>query len=123
VTEPRVIFVFGSNLAGQHWGGAALGASLHWGARQGVGEGFSGESYALPTMDARLVPLGLIAIQAHILTFLEVAAARPDWTFFVTAVATGIAGYTAREIAPLFAGASKNVQLPCGWRALAGGAK
>ena len=44
------IFVFGSNLAGQHGGGAAYTAYRHFGARMGIGVGLAGQSYAIPTM-------------------------------------------------------------------------
>lgn len=44
------IFVFGSNLAGKHIGGAARQAFQNFGAEWGVGNGPSGRSYAIPTM-------------------------------------------------------------------------
>ena len=43
------IFVFGSNLAGNHAGGAALQAKS-FGAEDGVGEGLTRECYAFPTL-------------------------------------------------------------------------
>jgi len=57
MTEP--VFVFGSNLAGRHGKGAALFAVRHRGAVYGVGEGFRGNSYAIPTKDAALSTLHL----------------------------------------------------------------
>ena len=44
------IFVFGSNLAGLHGGGAARAAFNKFGAVWGQGVGFQGQSYAIPTM-------------------------------------------------------------------------
>lgn len=44
------IFVFGSNLHGLHGGGAARYAFDHFGAEYGVGVGFTGQCYAIPTM-------------------------------------------------------------------------
>ena len=41
------IFVFGSNLAGMHGGGAARIARLHFGAVMGKGVGLQGQSYAI----------------------------------------------------------------------------
>lgn len=44
------IFVFGSNLAGMHGGGAARVAHRYFGAEWGVGVGSTGQTYAIPTM-------------------------------------------------------------------------
>lgn len=44
------VFVFGSNLAGNHAGGAARMAKLKFGAIWGQGVGLQGNSYAIPTM-------------------------------------------------------------------------
>lgn len=44
------IFVFGSNLAGSHGGGAARLAYNRFGAIWGQGVGLQGQSYAIPTM-------------------------------------------------------------------------
>lgn len=44
------IFVFGSNLQGQHMGGAARMAYEKFGAEWGVGDGPTGRCYAIPTM-------------------------------------------------------------------------
>ena len=50
------IFVFGSNLAGMHAGGAARIACRCFGAVWGQGVGLQGRSYAIPTMQGG-VPL------------------------------------------------------------------
>lgn len=44
--DEREIFVFGSNLNGNHTGGAAKTAVDKFGAIQGQGEGLQGQSYA-----------------------------------------------------------------------------
>ena len=44
------IFVFGSNLAGAHGGGAARLAYNRFGAVCGEGMGLHGQTYAIPTM-------------------------------------------------------------------------
>ena len=44
------IFVFGSNLAGAHGGGAARFAYERFGAVWGEGMGLHGQTYAIPTM-------------------------------------------------------------------------
>ena len=46
---PEEVFVFGSNVHGNHSGGAALFAIEHFGAINGQSEGVQGQSYAIPT--------------------------------------------------------------------------
>jgi len=48
--KPNEIFVFGSNLAGAHGGGAARLAYNRFGAIWGQGVGLQGQSYGIPTM-------------------------------------------------------------------------
>ena len=50
VLKENEIFVFGSNLAGSHGGGAARLAYNRFGAIWGQGVGLQGQSYAIPTM-------------------------------------------------------------------------
>ena len=111
-----MIFVFGSNLAGRHGKGAALFAKQHHGAIQGIGRGPQGDSYAIPTKDSQLQPLGLHAINVHISTFVNYAKQHPELEFNVTRVGCGLAGYQDRDIAPLFKDAPSNCFLPEGWR-------
>lgn len=106
-----VVFVFGSNLAGNHAGGAARHAVEEWGAAMGYPEGLYGKSYALPTMDAQFVPLPVEQIAVHVARFVEFAAKHPRKSFLATAIGCGIAGHDPRDIAPLFAGATENVFL------------
>ena len=53
------IFVFGSNMAGQHAGGAARTALEHFGAMNGIGRGWAGQSFAIPTMNEHLQQMPL----------------------------------------------------------------
>lgn len=103
------IFVFGSNLAGFHGGGAARAALNKFGAIWGQGVGLQGQSYAIPTMQG-----GVETIKPYVDEFIDFARAHTEYTFLVTRIACGIAGFTAREIAPLFAKAidMENVILP-----------
>lgn len=48
------IFVFGSNLKGHHYGGAARIARNKFGAIHGQGIGIQGQSYAIPTMQGNI---------------------------------------------------------------------
>lgn len=102
------IFVFGSNIQGAHGGGAAWFAHKRFGAEWGVGEGLTGRTYALPTME------GEMSLKRAVSHFVDCAKQHPELTFLVTAVGCGIAGYTAAEVAPLFkeAASLENVYLP-----------
>lgn len=102
IMTKREIFVFGSNLAGRHGKGAALYARERYGAKNGVGEGPTGDAYAIPTKDARLqtLPLGQIDIQVH--RFCDYARERPDLRFIVTPIGTGLAGHDKRDIWRMF---------------------
>lgn len=110
MAEP--VFVFGSNLAGRHGKGAALYA-LRWrGAVYGVGEGRTGNSYALPTKGHRLQALPFNRIAQHAERFLTYARQHGDEQFQLTAVGCGLAGFHPEQIAPLFERAPANVLLP-----------
>lgn len=110
------IFAFGSNLAGRHGKGAALCARTQYGAKCGVGIGRTGNSYAIPTKDAMLRTLPLARIETHVKNFIAYATAHPELRFNVTRVGCGLAGYTDKDIAPMFAEAPSNCVLPEGWR-------
>ena len=114
-SDPRV-FVFGSNIRGIHGGGAAAYAARQLGAEHGIGEGRTGRTYALPTCAAPGVPLSIERVAEHVARFLEHARAFPAITFYVSEVGCGIAGFTAEQIAPLFATAPPNCDMPPGWR-------
>ena len=103
------IFVFGSNLAGMHGGGAARTARLHSGAVLGNGDGPQGQSYAIPTMQG-----GVETIRPYVDKFIDYAKAHPEQTFLVTPIGCGIAGFTPDDIAPLFEKAVdvENIHLP-----------
>ena len=103
------IFVFGSNLGGFHGGGAARAALNRFGAVWGQGVGLQGHSYAIPTMHG-----GPDAIKPYVDEFIEFARQHPELKFLVTPIGCGIAGFTPRDIAPLFADAIgiDNVILP-----------
>jgi hypothetical protein len=114
------VWVFGSNLAGRHGKGAAAVARTNFQAEYGVGEGVTGNSYAIPTKGRRLEVLPLSAIEQSITAFLQHARAHPAQRFFVTRVGCGLAGYQDEQIAPLFAGAPANCSMPDAWSAMVG---
>jgi hypothetical protein len=109
------VFCFGSNLAGIHGAGAALYARKHHGAIYGQGIGLQGNSYGIPTKDARIVTLPIKDITKYVNQFIEFAKTHPEMTFNVTRVGCGLAGYTDIQIAPLFKNAPENCVLPDEW--------
>jgi hypothetical protein len=110
------VFVFGSNLSGRHGRGAAMHAREHYGAVYGKGVGLQGRSYAIPTKDHALRAIPLDQIAHYVGRFIEFANQNPEMTFQVTRVGCGLAGYSDKQMAPLFIGAPKNCQLPEEWK-------
>ena len=111
ITELKAdeVFVFGSNLAGMHGGGAAYVAFKKFGAVMGCGVGLRGQSYAIPTMQG-----GVETIKPYVNEFISFVREHPELFFYVTRIGCGIAGFRDKEIAPLFAEALwlENVCLP-----------
>ena len=111
--RPDEIFVFGSNLKGIHYSGAASDAYRKFGAIMGHGVGLQGQSYGIPTMQG-----GVETIRPYVDEFIQFAKEHPDMTFLVTRIGCGMAGFTEDEISPLFKKAYyvDNIVLPEGWR-------
>ena len=70
------VFVFGSNLAGMHAGGAARVAYERFGAVMGQGVGMQGQSYAIPTMQG-----GVETIKPYVDDFIRLAREWDQTTF------------------------------------------
>lgn len=103
------IFVFGSNEAGIHGAGAAKAARDKYGAIIGRGFGFHGRSLAIPTKDYQIKTLPIERIEEYI------EDAFLLWSFwdgikklFLTRIGCGLAGYSDKDIAPIFAKFFKN---------------
>ncbi len=113
VLKEDEVFVFGSNLAGMHGGGAAYVAFKKFGAVMGCGVGLRGQSYAIPTMQG-----GVETIKPYVDEFIAFAMNHPELFFYVTRVGCGIAGFRDKDIYPLFAETAKleNICLPKGWK-------
>lgn len=116
-TVPKypAIFVFGSNLAGRHGAGAALTARHRFGAEHGVGQGRTGNAYAIATKNANLCTLTMDDVRYGVDGFLEYARAHPELRFFITRVGCGLAGFSDADIAPMFLGAPENCDFPDAW--------
>lgn len=110
---PNEVFVFGSNLLGIHGKGAAKDA-LKFGAKTGVGIGWHGQTYAIPTKYSPKESMPLYEIQPYINEFVVIAMANKNIKFLVTAIGCGNAGYSPDKIAPMFYKACKleNIKLP-----------
>jgi hypothetical protein len=106
--KPNQIFVFGSNLEGNHAAGSAKQANQSFGAVYGIGVGLQGQSYAIPTMS------GFNTMQYYCMQFLDFAVHYPEYEFLLTPVGTGIAGYEIKDIEPLFETLPSNVT-KVGW--------
>lgn len=112
------IFVFGSNLSGNHAGGAAKQAKEQFGAREGVGEGLTGQSYAFPTIGYefhRFADRGL-NLQRSRDNLYKTCREKPDKDFLLTKVGCGIAGHSEEKMKALFTNPPENLFLPEDWK-------
>lgn len=111
---PGEVFVFGSNGAGFHGGGAARIAFDRFGAVWGQGHGLQGRSYAIDTMtDAATMARDIAGLLAF-------AREHSELTFLVTELGCGIGPYQPADVAPHFADAGANVALPPSFAELLG---
>lgn len=118
--EALGVFVFGSNEAGVHGAGAAKHALVHFGAKRGVGEGRTGDAYAIPTKDVNIESRTLEEVKESVDRFLRYAEVNPTLNFKVTKIGCGLAGFSSDEIAPMFLGAPKNCQFDLDWQPFLG---
>ena len=103
------IFVFGSNLKGEHLGGAARQAYEDFGAKWGVSKGLTGQCYAFPTLDENLEKLTIERLEQEREDLYECAKQNPDKIFLLTKVGRGIAQY-GEEITNLFINLPTNIK-------------
>ena len=107
--EENQIFVFNSYSNGINKAGTAKAAHTYFGAKPGIGEGPSGQSYAIPSE----VPLP--AMRDAVNRFLEYAEGHPKLEFLVTPIGIGkIFKRDPVEMANLFekAASIENIILP-----------
>lgn len=108
------IFVFGSNLSGNHGKGAALSA-MKWGAKKKQGSGLQGQTYGIPTKSWSVKDtLPIRDIRKFVNEFIKFAKENQQYEFLVTKIGTNLAGYDIEDIAPLFKEAMNvsNIILP-----------
>lgn len=112
---PNDVFVFGSNTEGNHAGGAARVAVMHYGAVMGQPRGLQGRSYGFVTVDfTEKEEVNLETMSIELDNLIIFALDNKDKTFYLTKVGTGISGYELKDIASLFANRiiPKNLILP-----------
>lgn len=113
---PKTIFVFGSNESGIHGAGAARLAYESHGATLGLGFGFSGSTFGIPTKDwdIKVLPLNVIKFYVERFIAFTKLPSTEELDFWVTKIGCGLAGFTPEEIAPMFAECldMENVWLP-----------
>lgn len=115
----KEVFVFGSNESGLHGSGAAHFAYTQLGFPWKLGFGPSKDlvskpAFAIPTKDwtIRTLPLDIIAV--YVSRFIAYAKHHNDYTYLVTEIGCGLAGYHPKDIAPFFKEAVNihNIHLP-----------
>jgi hypothetical protein len=100
-------FVFGANTAGRHGAGAARDAARYFGAVEGIGEGPTGQAYALPTVDydgrgnfaTTSRPVSGSALAAALARLVDYARTHPDEDLICTDVGAGLAGIEPETVA------------------------
>ena len=108
------IFVFGSNMNGNHAGGAARLAVEKFGAIMGRAEGIQGQSYAIPTLDENMEKVAEEDLINYLANLRHFANEHPEKEFLLTAIGTGIAGFDTNYMAymVLRANLPGNVTIP-----------
>ena len=108
------VFVFGSNMNGNHAGGAARLAVEKFGAIMGQAEGLQGQSYAIPTLDKDMEKVTEEDLITYLGNLRNFANKHPEKEFLLTAIGTGIAGFDTNYMAymVLRANLPGNVTIP-----------
>jgi hypothetical protein len=109
---PNERFAFGSNKGGQHFGGAARYAADKLGAEWGVGEGPTGQCYAVPTLvdpntltDADKRAANRVTqeeLTESLRKLSEYAVAHPEEKIYLSKIGLGIGGWTLPEVHKAF---------------------
>ena len=101
--EDYEIFVFGSNMNGNHSAGAAKTAKEEFGAEEGVAEGITGSCYAFPTLSKNMQKVTEDGFKKSIQKLIDCANAHTSQIFFVTKIGCGIAGFQENQVKEYFA--------------------
>lgn len=112
------IFVFGSNMQGDHVEGQAQNAARFHQAVDGEWDGRTGHAYAIPYRDRALKLMPLADIAAHVERFKAYANEHRGLILQVARFACEKGAYTDVDIAALFRDMPPNVLLPALWQRL-----
>lgn len=112
---PNEVFVFGSNMAGAHGGGAALTALKKFGAVGGIGEGLVSQCYAFPTLNVDYTKRSEDELVLSTMILRATAESLTAVTFYLTKVGCGIAGFDEDYMKMFFTDMPPNVVKPEGW--------
>lgn len=88
---PGEILVVPTNEKGIHGAGLALQAKMNFGLKQGVGEGYSGQCYALPTKRRPHTYRSVTKIKGSVNQLIVQATNNLEITYLVPAIGTGLA--------------------------------
>lgn len=113
--KPNQVIVVGTNMNGEHLGGAAAQAYKDFGLEWGFPEGLSGQTYAFPTLTKNMKQFLPTMLRNPVDRFKRFAMSNPDKEFLLTPVGTGIAGYPMIVMKELFKNMPENVILPKEW--------
>ena len=101
--KPNEVFVYGSNQFARHGGGGARIANERFGAVYENGPmGLVGQSYGIITTSFNDQKITKEVIYFQVIMLYNFAKLRPELTFYVTKIGTGIAGFSIDEMAELF---------------------
>ena len=113
--EEFEIIVFGSNLNGNHSGGLAKECVEKYNAKDGVGEGHTGQCYAFPTLDKDMHQVTEIQLQQSVQKLISFANNSTGSIILLTKVGCGIAGFKEKDIKEYFKDLPANIIKPKGW--------
>lgn len=117
------VMVYGSNQYAIHGAGSAKTAVDKFGAiYKDVPMGLCGQSYGIITKSFNNIPIAIEFIAAQVNVLCHFALLRPELTFYITKIGTGLAGIPIEQIAPLFKKAKDidNIILPIEFHYYAG---
>lgn len=99
---PTDVLVYGTNQFAQHNGGAARFALNHGAIYGNCPMGLCGNTYGIITTSFNDEPITIGFIREQVDVLYKFAKIRPDLTFYVTKIGTGIAGWSMQMISELF---------------------